>query len=479
MRYVPIAEVEPGMVSTGSLYDYDGKIFIYNKDMLTAEDIDKIKEVGYQGIYINDDLTKDIVVEEIISPALRSQGLFCVKDRDIDGCKKVARKIVSQMVSKGEISLDMADLRTYDNFTYSHSVNVAVYACVIGIGIHYSEKQLKELVTAALIHDLGKLTIPEDIINKPERLTKEEYNLIKKHPTLSYELIKDEPNIPNTVKEAVLSHHENEDGTGYPNGTRGENQSEYTKILHVADVYDALVSERPYKKPYSPYEAAEYMMGGSGILFDQRIVEALLEFVPLYPKGTRVTLSNGKKGVIMMNDGIHNLRPVIKMDNGATLDLTMKQYLSLTIINSGFLTSDELEEDEIKRKEMVNNADKKLIMLIDDEMSHLNMLGLMLEEDYMIVAFRNGRDAINYILEKNKPDLIICDLEMPIMTGEETAEEINEMTDFGIPIMFAADENDERTIFACSEYKSRGYVLRPYNTTYIKTEVGKAFANYS
>ncbi|MCR4611436.1 MAG: HD domain-containing protein [Lachnospiraceae bacterium] len=481
MRYVPLNEVKPGMISTGSLYDYDGKMFIKNKAVLSKEDIDKIKEYGYQGIYINDELTADIVVEDVISPNLRSKGLFCVRDRDIDGCKKVARKIVSEIVSKGQVSLDMTDLRTYDNFTYAHSVNVAVYACVIGIGLHYDEKDLKNLVTAALLHDLGKLTIPEDIINKPGRLTKEEYNLIKKHPTLSYELIKDDKKIPSEVKEAVLSHHENEDGTGYPNGTRGESQSEFTQILHVADVYDALVSERPYKKPYSPYEAAEYMMGGSGIMFNQRMVESLLDFVPLYPKGTRVTLSNGKKGIIMKNDGLNNLRPVIKMDNGATLDLTLKQYLSLTIINSGFLSGKNLEEDEIKRKEMVegDKAAKKHIMLIDDDMSHLNQLGIILEEEYMITAFRNGRDAINYILEKNTPDLVIIDLDMPIMTGEETADEINEMSNGEIPLMFAADENDERTIFACAEYKSKGYILRPYNTTYIRTEVGKAFAKFS
>ena len=124
----------------------------------------------------------------------------------------------------------------------------------------------------------------------------------------------------------------------------------------------------------------------------------------------------------------------------------------------------------------MDSVHKKLIMLIDDEMSHLNILGLILEEQYMIVAFRNGRDAINYILEKNKPDLIICDLEMPIMTGEETIEEVNEMTSYGIPVMFVADEIDERTTFAIAEYKARGYLLRPYNTTYIKTEVAKVFA---
>lgn len=477
MRYVLLEEVKPGMVSTGSLYDYYGEIIVAGQSELTQGDIDKIKEYGYHGIYINDDLSSDIEIVDVIAPSLRAEGLSCVRSRDIDGCKKVAQRIVDQIASKGEVSIDMTDLRTYDNFTYSHSVNVAVYSCVIGIGMHYDEESLKMLVTAALLHDLGKLSIPEDIINKPGRLTKEEYNLMRKHPILSYELIKDDPRIPPEVKEAVLSHHENEDGTGYPNGTTGKDQSDFTKILHVADVYDALVSERPYKKPYSPYEAAEYMMGGGGILFNQRIVEALLDFVSLYPKGTGVTLSNGKAGIIVENSGFNNLRPIIRLLNGSTLDLTLKRNLSLTIVSSRELSGESLEDSEKARKKMVENVNKKLIMLIDDEMSHLNLLGLILEEQYLIVAFRNGRDAINYILEKNRPDLIICDLDMPIMTGEETADEINEMTGFGIPIMFVADDNDERTLSACEEFKTRGYLLRPYNTTYIKTEVAKIFDN--
>ena len=476
MRYVLIEQVQPGMESTGSLYDYYGSVIISPKTKLTEEDIQRIKEFGYHGIYINDRLSEDIDVEDVISPTLRAEGLSCVRARDIDGCKKVAQRIVDQIASRSEVSLDVTDLRTYDNFTYSHSVNVAVYACVIGIGLHYDEASLKMLVTAALLHDLGKLSIPEDIINKPGRLTKDEYNLMRKHPVLSYELIKDDPKIPKDVKEAVLSHHENEDGTGYPNGARGESQSDFTKILHVADVYDALVSERPYKKPYSSYEAAEYMMGGCGILFNQRMVEALLDFVSLYPKGTEVTLSDGRTGIIVENSGFNNLRPVVRLLNGSTIDLTLKRNLSLTIINSNEISGKSLVADEQKRKAMVDSVHKKLIMLIDDEMSHLNILGLILEEQYMIVAFRNGRDAINYILEKNKPDLIICDLEMPIMTGEETIEEVNEMTSYGIPVMFVADEIDERTTFAIAEYKARGYLLRPYNTTYIKTEVAKVFA---
>ena len=119
---------------------------------------------------------------------------------------------------------------------------------------------------------------------------------MKSHATVSYELLKERWDVSAQVKSAVLFHHENVDGSGYPQGLEGHEQTLFTKILHVADVYDALVSKRPYKNPYSPYEASEYLMGGCGIMFDQTVVDILLRYVPLYPKGTAVILSDGQIG---------------------------------------------------------------------------------------------------------------------------------------------------------------------------------------
>lgn len=174
-------------------------------------------------------------------------------------------------MERGTVSLDMTDLRTYDDYTYAHSVNVAVICCVIGVGMELSESELTQLATAALLHDLGKLSIPPEILNKPGRLTQEEYQIMKSHATLSYELIRERWDIPANVKTAVLYHHENVDGSGYPQGIDASQQSLFIRILHVADVYDALVSKRPYKEPYSPYEASEYLMGACGIMFDKKL----------------------------------------------------------------------------------------------------------------------------------------------------------------------------------------------------------------
>ncbi len=172
-------------------------------------------------------------------------------------------------------------------------MNVAVIACVIGFGLKLKEEDLQDLVTAALLHDLGKLAIPQEILNKPGRLTQEEYQIMKSHALLSYKMIKERWDLSAQIKIAVLYHHENVDGSGYPEGLEGIEQTMFTRILHVADVYDALVSE-DLTKSRIPYEASEYLMGGCGIMFDRHVVATLLKYVPLYPKG-KTGLSVGRK----------------------------------------------------------------------------------------------------------------------------------------------------------------------------------------
>ena len=125
------------------------------------------------------------------------------------------------------------------------------------MGFEMNEEELTNVVMAGLLHDLGKLSIDPEILNKPGRLTPEEYGIITTHARLSYELVQERWDIPAQVKNAIYFHHQNVDGSGYPEATDGAVQTIYTKILHVADVYDALVSKRPYKASYSPKEAYE------------------------------------------------------------------------------------------------------------------------------------------------------------------------------------------------------------------------------
>lgn len=373
MRYVALTEAKSGMQLAKSLYDSNGRTLVGSHIMLTNNYIEKLTAYGYGGIYIEDALSQDIEVEDAISPQLRAEGMECIERRDIDGCKLVAEKLVEEIMSKGRISLDMLDLRSYDDYTYAHSMNVGVLCGVIGMEMHMDEKEIAQLVMAALLHDLGKLSIPNEILNKPGRLTQKEYKRMQEHPVMSYELIKDRFDISAQIKVAVLFHHENVDGTGYPNGVMGDEQTLFTKIIHAADVYDALVSKRPYKEPYAPCEAAEYLMGGCGILFDQEVIEVMLRAIPLYPKGTEVELSDGRVGIVKENADAHNLRPVLRLMDGTTLDLADRTSMSIAIMppKGKRQVSASLEAE---RQEMLQEARDIHIIAVDDMKTNLQML---------------------------------------------------------------------------------------------------------
>ena len=333
MRYINIEKVESGMVLAKEVFDDDGRVLLAANTILTKEYIIRLSIRGYQGVYIEDELSRGIQIDEVISIERRNEGAKAVKEGNIDSLKSIAKDIVSQLLEKDKsISLDIKDLRTYDNYTYKHSVNVAVISTIIGIYLSYDEESLYELCLAALMHDIGKTKIDPVIINKPGRLSMMEYRIVQEHARYSYDILDENYLISARTKQAVLHHHENEDGTGYPDRLVGDEIPPYAKIIHVADVYDALTSKRPYKKPYALSEAIEYLMGGSNVLFDRKAVEAFLEAVPVYAKGIDVLMTNGERAIVVSNTS-NPLRPIVRLvDSGKDIDLSNdKDYISVTI----------------------------------------------------------------------------------------------------------------------------------------------------
>lgn len=473
MRYVKIDDVKAGMCLAYTIFDEYGHTLICSGSVLSDIYINRLMSLGFDGVYITDELSEDIKIEPAISPELRSEGLICVRENNIDKCKEVASKIVEQLINKNNISLDLTDLRSFDGYTFAHSVNVAVLSCIIGFGLKMSEKDLYQVVIAALLHDMGKILIPTQILNKNGRLTHDEYEIMKSHALLSYDMISERWDISSHTKVAVKYHHENVDGSGYPDGIMGDEMSIYTKILHVADVYDALISKRPYKNPYSPYEACEYLMGACGIMFDAKVVESLLMYVPFYPKGTQVTLSDGREAIIVDNYGPRNLRPLIRLLNGAEIDLLKRQNYNITILHG---TNEEVTDPRIfepERLKMIMNRKRINIMAIDNMSINLSGLKAVLQSVYDIKTFCNPEDALRYIRNKDDIDLIIMELNLPGINGIELIARVNEITGSTIPVMFTLDNYDRDVIYKCRKAGAKGYIVRPYKSTYIKSEINR------
>jgi len=237
----------------------------------------------------------------------------------------------------------LIDLKVFDDYTFYHSLNVAVLSLVLGVALKYNKEELYKLGLAALLHDIGKVFIPKDILNKKGKLTDEEFEIIKTHSDKGFEYLKNTYNVPITTYMGVRLHHEKYNGGGYPLGKKGEEIYVYARIIAIADVYDALTSDRVYRKAMTPSEAMEYIMGNSGIMFDPNLVELFIRKVAPYPVGTSVQLSDGRVGIVVENYENFCLRPKIKIikekDKNIEpylIELRNKETMHITI--TGFYT---------------------------------------------------------------------------------------------------------------------------------------------
>lgn len=325
------------MVISTTLYDNNDTILLKANHKLTPHNIKRIQKLDYDGLYIYED-GEIATHNELISEQTRIDTLRALKRLDIEKCLYLANEIVDEIRCSNSLLVETINLSSYDNYTYIHSINVDILSVIIGIALGFTDIQLRNLSQAALLHDLGKTCISKDIINKPGALTTEEYEEIKNHPRYGYELLKDNDNISSVVRNAVFSHHENEDGTGYPRGLTSDKIHIFAKIIHIADVYDALTAKRIYKDPLNPADAIEFLMANAGTMFDKNILEAFIKHIAPYPVGTSVILSTGQKALVIKNSEAFLTRPIVKLENGTVINL--QSTLNITITD--LLTNHEL-----------------------------------------------------------------------------------------------------------------------------------------
>ena len=333
MRYISMDQAKPGMIVGKSVFNEEGKILVNYKVCLTDKLIGQMKEKKLQGLYINDELSKDINIEPLVSEELEQRATQVLHDMDIDAALEVASDITEELSRHGDINVNLVSLRTSSDYTYKHSLNVAILSVLIVIGMGMRQSALKELATAGLLHDIGKVQVPPEILEKPGPLTETEFDVIKMHSKNGYEKLKNNVLVTSKIKMGVYMHHENINGTGYPMGLEGEQIYKFARIIHVADVYDAITSRRVYKKAQSPNEAVDFLIRNSGAMFDPECVKAFVTYIPVYPKGRNVILSDGEVAVVVENRQQHTLYPVVRrLSNGETLDLSLHEIPNLKIL---------------------------------------------------------------------------------------------------------------------------------------------------
>lgn len=339
MRLVPIECIRENSLLGKNIYTSDGRCLLKAGVVLTDSMLKRIKQLQIFSIYIIDEYSSN-EIEDIIKPELRQKSIAIIKEtfsdieriasvhnfekRNINqytkqekkyfkSINKIAEDLLDNVLSNKNVLLSLVDIKSMDNYTYSHCVNVAVISIVLGISLNLSKKYLTYLCIGALIHDIGKSFIPNEILQKPGQLTPEEFEIIKTHPKLGYEFLGDFLDLSSHIKVIVLQHHERFDGLGYPSRIIGDEINYLARIVTIADVYDALTSDRPYKRAMCPSDALEYLMSNAGTLFDYDMINVFCKVVIPFPQGTIVSLSNGDIGVVEQTFPNFPLRPIIKI----------------------------------------------------------------------------------------------------------------------------------------------------------------------
>ncbi|MCL2081494.1 MAG: HD-GYP domain-containing protein [Oscillospiraceae bacterium] len=327
MRFVPLNCIRDGSHLAKTIYGANGEVLLRGGTELSSPYIRRLSRIGLQGVYIADDLSEDIEIANLMSEELRVKVLKSIKgalsdaergkpsksNRNAHAMEELSMQIVDEILSKQSVVFNMIDIKTYDGYTFQHSVSVAVLSVLLGVSLGFKRAKLAKLAYSAIMHDIGKVFIEPKIINKPDKLSQEEYEVVKKHPANGYAYLRDHYGMTEISARGVYEHHERYDGCGYPRNKTGTHISEFGRIIAIADVFDALVSDRPYRNGLFAAEAMEYLMGNSGRLFDPVYINAFVRKVALFPVGTCVLLSNGAIGLVMENYENYNMRPLVKV----------------------------------------------------------------------------------------------------------------------------------------------------------------------
>lgn len=352
MRFVPTPCLSPGMIVGKDLYWQNSELLLAEGNVLSEVQIIRLKILKFQGIYINDEISGDIEVRDMIDSEIRNRLVRSLKEifvktengefaqNNLVNLKRMVDDIISEISTDTDIIYNMMDLKFFDDYTYYHCINVFILSLIVGLALKLCRDELFSLGMAAILHDIGKIFVPKKIINKKGRLTDDEFEVIKAHTENGCRYLKEKWEVSDESALAVLTHHEKNNGTGYPYRLKADKIPLYGKIIAVSDVYDALISDRPYRKAFLPSEAMEYVLGCSGRCFDPEIVETFFRRVMPFPVGTTVQLSNGMTGVVIENHPENCLRPkvrIISEDKGGTdcYDLLNdKDLLNVTIVDS-------------------------------------------------------------------------------------------------------------------------------------------------
>ncbi len=349
MRLVSIEMLKPEMKIARDVYNQGALVLPAGRSGVDKF-ITSLQNMGIEYVYVEDSKSEGIEIPDAIAERTRTSckqilqntiQQFSISDRletrELEAC---VNTVISEILKNPDIQVSLNDIASNDEYTYTHSVSTMVYALMIARKLNYSEQKLIILGMGTLLHDIGKMLIDKDVMFKESALTKQEYEYVKMHALYGYQALRRITVLPEQVRQIAYQHHERLDGSGYPQGLRGEELNEYIRIVSIADVYDALTTDRCYRKRWPANKAMDYLLERTEKEFDSMLVGLFTQQLAIYPNGSLVRLSDSYMGIVARQNRGMPLRPVVRVISGpggeeiVPYELDLLKELNVTIVES-------------------------------------------------------------------------------------------------------------------------------------------------
>lgn len=358
-KRVSLRNLSPNMVVANDVYTMHDQLIIPQHTVLNDEIIERLKSYAIPYVIIDESAvpTSQIVsslgeqtLSERIQESVEFREFKKVYKQQAESFKKMIDGAVysgatldthelldtsMSLLAKSRNSLHIFDIlhnmHETDDITYAHSINVSLLCVIIGQWVGFPKKDLDVLCVGGLLHDVGKLLIPDSIMFKKGKLSTNEFEIIKTHTVRGYDLLNSK-NLDDRIAKIALMHHERFDGTGYPLGLRGNEAEDFAKIVSIADVYDAMTATRAYRDALCPFEAIRIFEDEGLQKYDPKYMMTFLENVVSSYINNRVVLSNGMIGDIVFINKMFLSKPIIKVDDGTFLDLSKEKGIDILAI---------------------------------------------------------------------------------------------------------------------------------------------------
>ncbi|WP_313339200.1 2-thiouracil desulfurase family protein [Sedimentibacter sp.] len=387
MLFITSENLKPGMVLAMDLTLYNKYNFktllLKGGQSLSNSIINKIRSNNISGVYIkNEELNKNLFNNNIDDEfegelLIRIKDIFykyklnnTVEKKLIWDISDLADNLIKESIVNKTLYYNTLNFNSYDDYYFQHCLNACILSISLGDSLNLKGRMLQELAMAALLHDIGMLTFPEEIICKEDNLSKKEIQAIRQHPIKAVKEFKSL--VSNDILRGILNHHEHVDGTGYPYALTGNKIHLFGKIIAVCDSYQALTTDFYYRKAISKAQAYNYIAESINTKFDPEIAEVFLKNIIIYPVGEYVKLNNSKTALVYENNTEKPLRPVVKIINqdgtlGDELNLLYEENQDTGITGTGhsyeYIVSSCLcgEKTRYDGKVFINEKIKKLV----------------------------------------------------------------------------------------------------------------------